>query len=223
MYQLWNSGIDQGCGYKHNVIMSEKNQNLISSEGGPSHPKKPYSIEIVSEAEKNLIDRFTQGGNDKYGIFFLAALSGVPWILPLSLIANLKGEFDQDGMNEALALAFKENRDKIKELVQSVGQILVRLDSFGDDVQERIQSPEYLALVRTAFRSWDKAETTEKRQMIKNLLTSAGATTLCPDDQIRLFIEWIDRYHENHFTVMKEVYLHQPITKGRIWDNLHPE
>jgi hypothetical protein len=37
-----------------------------------------------------------------------------------------------------------------------------------------------------------------------------------------LFIDWIERYHEAHFAVMKEVYQHEPITKWRIWANMHP-
>jgi hypothetical protein len=57
--------------------------------------------------------------------------------------------------------------------------------------------------------------------MLKNLLMNAGAITLCPDDQVRLFIDWIERYHEAHFAVIKEVYQHAPITKAQIWDNIH--
>jgi hypothetical protein len=53
-------------------------------------------------------------------------------------------------------------------------------------------------------------------------LTNAGAITICPDDLIRLFVSWIERYHEAHFAVIKEIYQKQSVTKGEIWDNIHP-
>lgn len=57
--------------------------------------------------------------------------------------------------------------------------------------------------------------------MLKKLITNAGAITLAPDDLIRLFIHWIDQYHETHFLVIKEIYKNQPITRGQIWDRIH--
>lgn len=185
--------------------------------------KESITGEIITGAEKEFIEVFTTGGNDKYGRLFLSAFSVIPWIMPLSIMANLKAEIDQDRMNNAIKMWLKEHNGKFTELVNTINDILFRLDNFGDEVQERIESPEYINLVRQAFRVWDKADTTEKRFMIKQLLTNAGAITLCPDDQIRLFIDWIERYHESHFAVLKEIYTHEPITKGRMFDNLHPE
>lgn len=202
-----------------NITPSTSTKNGLNSDIAT----KQMQPELVSEAEKEIVERFAKGGNDKYGRFFLAALSGIPWIIPLSLVANFKGELDQDGINNALKSWIKEHQEKIRELIETINEILSRLDQFGEDVRQRIESPEYLALVRRAFRTWSEAETSEKRQMLKQLLINAGAITLCPDDQVRLFIDWIERYHEAHFAVIKEVYQHQPITKGKIWDNIHPE
>lgn len=92
------------------------------------------------------------------------------------------------------------------------------LDNFGDEIQERIESPEFLALVRKNFRSWDEADTKEKKQMLKKLITNAGAIKLCSDDLVRLFIAWIDQYHELHFSVIKEIYRDPGITRGEMWD-----
>jgi len=176
----------------------------------------------ISNAEREVIKRFATGGNDKYGRFFLAAISSIPWILPLSLIANLKGESDQEGLNNAFNLWLKEHEEKIKELINTVNEILDRLSSFRQDVQKRIESKEYIALVKKSFRVWDQVDTPDKRQMIKKLLIAAGAITLCPDDQIRLFIDWIEGYHESHFAIMKEIYVNGPISNGEIWDNINP-
>ncbi len=92
----------------------------------------------------------------------------------------------------------EEHRQKLRDLAATLVEIVDRLDSLGEEVQQRVQSDEYLALVRRAFRTWDQASTEEKRRLIKNLLMNAGGTSLCPDDLIRLFIQWIDYYHDAH-------------------------
>ena len=96
-----------------------------------------------------------------------------------------------------------------------------RLESFGDDLQERIQSDAYLALVRRGFRSWDQAETEEKREFIRKLLSNAAGTKLCPDDLVRLFISWIDNYHESHFAVIRVVHGRPGVTRAGIWNAVH--
>lgn len=198
------------------------NEQQLVPKQETSPEQEASKSEIISGAEKEVAERFATGGNDKFGRLFLAAFSSVPWILPMSMIATLKGESDQEGLNKAFQLWLQEYKAKLAELMDTVNEISTRLDGFGAAIHERIQSPEYLSLVRRGFKAWDSAETIEKRQMIKKLLINAGTITLCPDDQVRLFIDWIERYHEAHFRVMKEVYQHQPITKGEMWDNLHP-
>ena len=86
-----------------------------------------------------------------------------------------------------------------------------------------MESDEYLALVRRAFRTWDQADTDEKRELVKRLLMNAGGTSLCPDDLVRLFIDWIDRYHESHFQVIRSVYRKPGATRSEIWSDLSGE
>ena len=40
---------------------------------------------------------------------------------------------------------------------------------------------------------------------------------------VRLFISWINNYHESHFAVIKQIYKNPGITRGEIWDNVHTE
>jgi hypothetical protein len=135
--------------------------------------------------------------------------------------ASFSAERDQEGVNDLHRLWLEEHKEKVNELGATFGDVFTRLDNFGDDIQERIQSPEYLALVKKCFRSWDEADTQDKKQMLKKLITNAGAIKLCPDDLIRLFMNWIDQYHEAHFAVIKEIYRHPGVTRGQIWDNIH--
>jgi hypothetical protein len=57
--------------------------------------------------------------------------------------------------------------------------------------------------------------------MFKKLITNAGASKLCSDDLVRLFLHWTDLYHETHFVVIKEIYQHPNITRGQLWDRIH--
>jgi len=117
----------------------------------------------------------------------------------------------------------EEHRQKLRDLAATLVEIVDRLDSLGEEVQQRVQSDEYLALVRRAFRTWDQASTEEKRRLIKNLLMNAGGTSLCPDDLIRLFIQWIDYYHDAHFAVIRTVYKTPRSTRAEVWADLHAQ
>jgi hypothetical protein len=135
--------------------------------------------------------------------------------------ASLSAEVEQGKVNELHRLWLAEHQQKAKELIGALTDIFARLENFGHEIDERLESPEYLNLVKRCFRSWDEADTQEKKQMLKKLITNAGAIRLCDDDLVRLFIAWIDQYHESHFSVIKEIYKHPGITRARIWDSIH--
>jgi hypothetical protein len=70
---------------------------------------------------------------------------------------------------------------------------------------------------------WDRADTEEKRRYIGNLVSNAAGTRLCSDDVIRLFVDWLDLYHEAHFAVIRMVYQHPGSNRFEIWDVIHGE
>ena len=82
----------------------------------------------------------------------------------------------------------EQHAEKLRHLQETLETILVRLSSFGDEIQERLESEEYLSLVRQAFRLWDQSATEEKRVLFQQLLTNAGASRICSDDVVRLFL-----------------------------------
>lgn len=183
-------------------------------------------IEIIDgNSQRALVVELSNGKNKKYVRFAMAALGSIPWIGSylsiLGAVAGLTAEFEQEKVNGLLKLWIEEHEPKLEELAKTLDEIFSRLNSFGDEVQKRIESPEYLALVRKTFRSWDDADTLDKRQMLKRLIMNAGATSLCADDLVRLFIKWIDEYDEAHFVVIKAIYRSPGITRGEIWDAGH--
>jgi len=64
-------------------------------------------------------------------------------------------------------------------------------------------------------------ESEEKRVLIRNLLANAGACRICTDDIVRLFIEWIGKYSEAHFKVIRTVFKHPGSTRAQIWRLIH--
>lgn len=187
------------------------------SEGQLVRPR----AERVS-AHDALADKLAAGRGRKYTQFVIAALSSLPWVGGvIGAAASLRAEQDRESVNELHRLWIEEHKEKVAELGATLGDIFGRLENFGDEVQERIESPEYLALVKRTFRAWDQADTEEKKQMLKKLITNAGAIKLCPDDLIRLFVSWIEQYHEAHFLVIKQIYKSPGATRGEIWDRIH--
>lgn len=188
----------------------------------PTNPSDGIQDRLTEASQDVLLKKLGGGKGKKYARFVVAALSSIPWIGGvLAAAASWSAEKDQEGINELQRLWLEEHREKVKELSGTLADIFIRLDNFGDEVQARIESPDYLALVKKSFRAWDEADTKEKKQMLKKLITNAGAITLCADDLVRLFIHWIEQYHETHFMVIKQIYKHPGITRGQIWDNIH--
>src|SRR3974390_1244603 len=116
--------------------------------------------ELLEPSQEALVQRLSQGKKNKYVRFLVAALGSIPWIGGfIAASASLSAEREQQGINELQQLWLEEHKDKILELRDVLNEIFTRLDNFGDQIKERIESPEYLALVRKAFRSWDEADT----------------------------------------------------------------
>ncbi len=184
----------------------------------------PNDEDQLSAITANLDDHFIGPRLRKFTRLLLAVCSSIPWLGGfLSAAAAWDSEKDQTRVNELHRLWLKEHKEKLDKMLQAVAEIIERLEGLGEEIQERIESPEFLALVKRGFRSWDQADTDEKRKLIGTLLSNAGASKLCHDDLIRLFIDWIDRYHEAHFRVIRKIYNNPGVTRGQIWDSISDE
>lgn len=184
---------------------------------------EPPDTGLVEASHDAFVERLTGGRGRKYTRFVMAALGSIPWVGGvIAATASLSAERDQEKISDLQRLWLEEHKEKVRELGATLNDIFERLDSMGSEIQDRIDSPEYLTLVRKNFRSWDEADTQDKKQMLKKLIANAGAKNLCPDDLIRLFINWIDLYHEAHFLVIKQIYKRPGITRAEIWDSINP-
>ena len=103
----------------------------------------------------------------------------------------------------------------------TLATIVERFQNLDDTIDERTQSREYLQLVRQAFRIWDGASTEEKRRYVVNVITNAAGTRLCSEDVIRLFLDWLNLYHESHFSVIRTIHAQPDVSRFEIWDSIY--
>lgn len=154
--------------------------------------------------------------------FILAALGSIPWVGGfLSAAASYKAEEGPIRQDHLQTQWLEEHEGKINALRDVFGEIQNRFESFGENIEQRIQSEEYLTLVRKAFRTWDEADTEAKRRYIANTITNAAGTRVCSDDVVRLFLDWLQLYHEVHFAVIREIFDNPGSTRFEIWSNLY--
>jgi len=89
-----------------------------------------------------IVEKLSSGKRRKFARFVVAALSSIPWIGGVfSAAASFSAEKDQEGFNELEALWLKGHEEKIKELGETLTDIFTRLENFGDEIQDRIESP----------------------------------------------------------------------------------
>ncbi|MFN8092190.1 MAG: hypothetical protein U0599_08230 [Vicinamibacteria bacterium] len=177
----------------------------------------------AEDAVVRALQRASAGGRRRQtDRFVLAALSSIPWVGGvLSAAAALDAEREQTRVNDLHREWLEEHKRKLAELARDLADVVARVEEIGEGAAERLQSEAYLGVVTKAFRVWDAADTREKRKYLRRLLSNAAGTKLCSDDVVRLFVEWIDHYHEIHFAVIRLVYRNPGITRAGIWREFH--
>ncbi len=169
------------------------------------------------------ITKVTPSGRKRlFEKFVLAVLGSIPWVGGfISTMATMKTESGDVYADEMRTQWLDEHQKKIRLLANTIKEISERFDKLGVEIQDRIQNEEYLNLVRRAFRTWDHADTNQKRKYVANLVINASSTQLSSDDLIRLFIDWLNLYHEAHFSVINEIYKNEGVSRYDIWMAIH--
>ncbi|MEW6055922.1 MAG: hypothetical protein AB1540_04840 [Bdellovibrionota bacterium] len=179
---------------------------------------------LDKEALKQELEDALKGGQGPKAVrFTLAALGGlIPYVgSAIGTATSAWSEQESDRFQKILRTWLKIQEDEIKEIGKTLIEVMSRIDQANEKVQQRIESQEYLSLIKKCFRDWSAAESEEKRIIVRNLLANAAVPGVTSDDVIRLFIEWIDRYSELHFKVVRAIYNHSGITRGDVWNQIH--
>ncbi|MER8929181.1 hypothetical protein [Mesorhizobium sp. M0767] len=167
-------------------------------------------------------DELAPDGKKKAARAAINAIAGaIPFVGGLITAgAGYWSEQEQEQVTNILRQWLQMLEDELREKGKTIAEIVARLDMNDAKVKERVESPEYQALMKRAFRNWSSIDTEYKRQRIRNILANAAAAKTTSDDVVRLFIDWINLYSDFHFEVIGEIYRNSGITRGGIWDNL---
>jgi hypothetical protein len=154
--------------------------------------------------------------------FVLAALGSIPWVGGfLNAAADYKFQESSIRQDSLQTQWLEEHQVKLEELRDALDEIQRRFEALGDGINERLQSNEYLALVRKTFRAWDNADTVEKKRYLANVITNAAGGRVCSDDVVRLFVDWLELYHEVHFAVIRQIYTNPGCSRFEIWTDIY--
>jgi hypothetical protein len=152
----------------------------------------------------------------------LAALSAIPWVGGvLAVGANYKIDESGAKQDHLRNQWLEEHHQRLGLLRRTLSEVFERIESLGEEINDRLESKEYLALIRKTFREWDQADTDEKRRLLVQLISNAAGTRVCSDDILRLFLDWIETYHESHFAVIREIHKNEGPTRYDIWTSVY--
>jgi hypothetical protein len=135
--------------------------------------------------------------------------------------SNHWSDREQGEINSLFNTWLKLQEAEMREIGLTMAEVVERLDMQDETIKERLQSPEYLNLLKKCFRDWSAAESEEKRKLVRNLLVSAAASHITTDDVVRLFVDWIDQYSDLHFKTIRAVYNHDGITRRDMWLSMY--
>ena len=164
-------------------------------------------------------------GSGKVAKISRGALQAIGGAIPFaggvfSAIAGAWTEGEQDRVNRFFEHWVRMLKDELKEKEQTIIEIMARLNLQDEAIAARVESKEYQSLVKKTFREWSGAESEQKREYIRNILSNAAATQVSSDDVVRLYIDWINQYSEMHFQVIGAIYNSGGITRGAIWKKI---
>ena len=171
--------------------------------------------------ENKLPEKIPASKKGKAGRAVLNVLGSVPVAGGLfSAAAGYWGEQEEAKANEFLKNWIDMIHDEIREKEKTIVEIMARLDLHDEEISRRVTSESYQSLLKKSFREWPAAESERKRQLLRNLLSNAAASTVSSDDVVRLFIDWLSLYSPFHFEVIAAIYNSNGITRGEIWDKV---
>lgn len=129
-------------------------------------------------------------------------------------------ESEQKKLNDFFKHWLEMLKAEMAEKQKTIIEIAERLDLHDEEIADRVSSDDYQSLLRKGFRDWSGTESEQKRILVRNILSNAGASRIVSDDVVRLFMDWVKIYSEFHFEVVSKIYNNAGITRMGVWDAL---
>ena len=107
------------------------------------------SEDVEQRLREELAARIEPCRRARFKRLLLAAMSAIPWVGGLiSGIGALKDQEKADKVDELQRDWLEEHSGRFRQLGETLGGIMARLEELGGETRARIDSEEYLALVR---------------------------------------------------------------------------
>lgn len=114
---------------------------------------KLIDTSLADKIKNELAASFQSKRKRIFSKIFGAALGSIPWVGGfLSAMADFKSDESQVKNNQLYEQWLSEHTNKMRLLGEVLVDIAKRLDDFSDDINERLESEEYLQIVRKSFR-----------------------------------------------------------------------
>src|SRR4051812_15088160 len=110
------------------------------------------SVIAVQELEGELVEAIGTARQRALKKFGLAALNAIPWVggfIAAMIELRSKGE----KVDQLQLQWLQQHAEKMDRLKETLGTIANRLESFGDEINARLEDPQFLTLVEKGFRS----------------------------------------------------------------------
>ena len=125
----------------------EDNNSLATNESSSEIEKIKEELSLIAPTTK-------KRALEKFG---LAALGSIPWVGGfISAAASIKTEEGTLKTDSLQTRWLEEHEIKMQILGETLNDISASFERLGEAVDDRIQSEEYLDLVRKSFRTWDE-------------------------------------------------------------------
>lgn len=137
----------------------------------------------------------------------------------------LQGTQGDEGSNfdRVLNEWFQLEEEEAQEMGVTLIGVLNRFNLDSLKIRKRVESPQYLQLIKKVLRNWSFSESKEKITFIRNLLVNAANLELVPDNVIKLFIDWVAKYSEEHLAIIQEIKNNPGVTRKEIWIRLYKD
>ncbi len=176
----------------------------------------------IVDPDEALRCELNKGNGPKYARFALAVISGtIPFAGGVfGGIGSAWSEGEQEKINRMFHAWIRMQADELREIGKTIEEVMARINLQDPEVQKRIEGPEYMSLLNKSFRDRSAAESEDRRVLIRNILASAASAKICSDDVVKLFIEWVDKYTDGHFAVLRAIYRAPGATRSDVWQEM---
>lgn len=174
---------------------------------------------------EQLIDSINPSTATSISKVALSALGGIPIAGSiLGATGTAWSEIENNKFQKLLKQWLLMQEEEINCIGQTLEDVMSRIDNSDEIIRERVESKEYLSLVKKCIHDWNATGNQEKRKLIRNLLVNATSESqFCGDDILKMFIRWIDTYSELHFRIIREIHNAPGITRYEMWEKIYGE